>query len=176
MARSSARVTSISPAFRRASRLVALAWLLGSVGGALGCRAGGAPAAESAPTTGLARVAWLVGTWRATSPDGTFEETWDEPSSGAMRGRGRLVRDGRERFFEDLRLEARGESLVYVASPNGRGATEFASTTVEDGHVRFENPTHDDPKVIDYRLLPDGVLEVRLSGAVERTFGFRRAP
>ncbi|HUP50743.1 MAG TPA: DUF6265 family protein, partial [Thermoanaerobaculia bacterium] len=53
-------------------------------------------------------------------------------------------------WFEFLRIEQRGEELVYVAMPGGRTATEFRATVVEETKITFENPEHDFPKRIHY--------------------------
>ena len=145
-----------------------------------GCRSGSSPgdASSSAITSpavsGIARAGWLVGRWHWADAASTFDETWSAPKDGVMIGRGELRKGGTLAFFEDLRIEARGDVLVYVASPNGKGATEFASTLVTADRIRFENPQHDDPKVLDYRRLADGTLQVDVVGSSTQTLLLRR--
>ena len=159
-------------------------WILASlfaVAFAPGCRFGSGgsiadrgDASAAASVTGIARAGWLVGRWHWEDSAGSFDETWSEPKDGVMLGRGELRKGGKLAFFEDLRIEARGEHLVYVASPNGKGTTEFTSTHVGTTAVRFENPQHDDPQALDYRLLADGTLQVDVVGASTQTFLLRR--
>jgi hypothetical protein len=55
-------------------------------------------------------------------------------------------------MFEYLRIVTKPDGIYYVAQPNGRPPTEFKLTKAEKGRVVFENPQHDHPKIITYRL------------------------
>ena len=108
----------------------------------------------------------MAGHWAATIDDVHMEEIWTEPKGGIILGIHRDVRAGGKAFFEYLRIEARDGEVVYIASPMGRGTTEFALTIVEEGRVVFENPTHDFPQRIIYRR--DGNrLTARVEGTVD---------
>jgi hypothetical protein len=125
------------------------------------------PEAERAPVSGpLKSVSWLAGRWQGRSDSLLVEETWTDPGIDRMLATGRVVdvNTGRTVFFEFLRIEARGERLVYIALPRGRGETAFPATIVEKHRLRFENPEHDDPKAIEYRLEEDGTLITRVEG------------
>lgn len=117
-----------------------------------------APVVES---SALAPVAWMSGLWRSDDNGLMVEEDWSAPLGGMMLGWGREVKDGRVRFFEQLRLEDRGTGVFYVASPRGEGSTAFALVRASSSEAVFENPAHDDPKRISYRLEPDGSLHAR---------------
>ena len=110
---------------------------------------------------GLAPVVWMSGLWRSNDGGLLVEEQWSAPAGGMMLGWGREVRDGSVRFFEQLRLEDRGTGVFYVASPRGEGSTAFKLVHASAGEAVFENPAHDDPKRISYRLEPDGSLLAR---------------
>jgi hypothetical protein len=120
-----------------------------------------APFAKDDP---LKELAWLGGAWVAQRPDGEVtEELWLAPSGGSMLGVGRSVRAGKTAFFEHLRIEARGTSVVYVASPRGGNTTEFVATKSDATTAVFENRKHDWPKRISYSAAKDGV-HVRVEG------------
>ncbi len=70
-------------------------------------------------------------------------------------------------FFEYLRIEQKGTSLIYIASPRGQTATSFIATSVRDSVVVFENSQHDYPQKIEYRLDRSGRLHARISGETE---------
>jgi len=74
------------------------------------------------------------------------------------------VKQGRAIFFEFLRIEATAKGIVYMASPKGSPATPFPMVELGDSRVVFENPEHDFPKRIIYRLTPDGSLNARVAG------------
>ncbi len=125
-------------------------------------RAGSAPE----PIQGIAKVGWLAGSWAGPHDDGVIEEHWMVPSGKCMVGMGRLVVDGKMVFFEFLRLtEEKDGSIVYYAQPYGRSpATPFKLTQSKPGELVFENPEHDDPKLIRYTLGKDGALTAVTEG------------
>jgi len=139
-----------------------------------GCRTdGGSTAppntAESAvevvgPPKSAADLAWMSGTWTAVEGETIQEERWSLPLGGILLGTGRTVIGGRARFFEYLRIEERDGGLVYVASPLGRGTTDFRLTDGGSRRARFENPAHDWPTSIEYELRADGRLTARVGG------------
>lgn len=128
-------------------------------------------AAETAAPK-LDQLQWLAGAWNATSARGTLiEEHWIAPAGGLMLGLGR-VSSGEKLFsFEFLRIVQRPDSVVYIAQPQGRPPTEFKLTSSTATEAVFENPGHDHPKKIVYRLNGDTQLQIELSGA-ERAQAF----
>jgi len=116
------------------------------------------------PPKSAADLAWMSGTWTAHEGDTIQEERWSTPLGGILLGTGRTVIGGRARFFEYLRIEERDGGLVYVASPLGRGTTDFRLTDGGARRARFENPAHDWPTSIEYELRADGQLTARVSG------------
>lgn len=106
----------------------------------------------------------MAGDWRANEGDRLQEEHWIAPLGGILLGTARTVIAGKTRFFEYLRIEERADGLVYVASPLGRGATEFRLTDGSSRRARFENPAHDWPTSIEYELRADGRLVARVAG------------
>jgi hypothetical protein len=123
-----------------------------------------APAAAEGP---LAAVAWLVGSWTATTPDGaTVEETWSAPAGNSMTGSGKTTAGGAVKSSEDLKIEARDGALVYVAKPGGAPApTEFKhDTRVSSATVAmFVNEENEWPTRIRYELV-GGEIKVKVSG------------
>ena len=124
----------------------------------------------------LSDIAWLAHSWII---DGavTVEEHWTVPKGGAMLGMSRTVKGGRMVAFEYLRIVERNGGLVYIAQPGGRPPTEFVLTSLSGQMAVFENPTHDFPKVIQYTLRADGLLEARVSDGAQHSevFAFRRS-
>jgi hypothetical protein len=126
---------------------------------AAACVAGPSAApARNKPAPGIAAVSWLAGSWRGAHDGGTIEEHWMPPSGRSMSGMARLVIGEKTAFFEFLRIVERDDgSVVYLAQPGGRcPAVEFTLTRCEVGVAVFENPAHDNPKVIRYELSDEG--------------------
>ena len=77
----------------------------------------------------------------------------------------RTVRDSKTIGFEYLRItETGGESLILVAAPSGQNPTRFSLLSLTDNEVVFENPAHDFPQRIIYRLGNGGTLLGRIEG------------
>jgi hypothetical protein len=143
---------------------------------ALVCAAVLAPAAVSAQaaftpaTAGVAvpaadRLGWLAGCWEGTLSNGAaYEEVWLAPRGGVLLGVARMTRDGRTLSFEFIRVLDDDGTLVYAAQPAGRPATPFRATAVVYGDVTFENPEHDFPQRIRYRLDGEAGLHARIEG------------
>jgi len=123
--------------------------------------AGAGPAAGT-----IADLVWMTGDWQ-TDPTGrsVSEEHWTRPAGGSMIGMSRTLVGDRTAAFEFLRIEARGDSIYYVASPKGRcPATDFKLTRVSGQEAVFENPQHDFPKRIIYRKNSAGGLTAIVDG------------
>jgi hypothetical protein len=123
----------------------------------------------------LSDIAWLAHSWTI---DGAvaIEEHWTAPKGGAMLGMSRTVKGDQMVAFEYLRIVERSGGLVYIAQPNGRPPTEFVLTSLSGQTAVFENPAHDFPKVIQYTLRANGLLEARVSDGAQHaeSFVFRR--
>ena len=128
--------------------------------------------------TGIDRVAWMAGCWSLTVEGRTVDEHWMAPRGGAMLGISRTVKDGRLTEYELVVLRERGGALVFLAHPSGQPAGEFASTSVGETSVVFENAEHDFPQRIGYRRRGDFLdawIEGAVGGATRRVeFPYRR--
>jgi hypothetical protein len=120
------------------------------------------PAPPPAPT--LAAVAFMAGHWSSLAADGaTSEELWLAPRGGLMVGVNRSVSARGKASFEFLRMEVRAGEVWYLASPGGAPPTPFRMSASSASSATFENPAHDFPKRIAYRL-EDGALVARIDG------------
>ena len=114
----------------------------------------------------ISDLGWMSGDWQ-TDPAGrpVSEEHWTRPAGGSMIGMSRTLVGDRTVAFEFLRVEERGESIYYVASPKGRcPATDFKLTRLSGQEAVFENPEHDFPKRIIYRKNSGGGLTAIVDG------------
>ena len=124
-----------------------------------------APAAPSTVQAKVSQLDWLGGTWVGTTPTTIFEERWTPPGGGSILAINRTIRQGVMTAFEFLCVVERNGGLVYQAMPNGRmPATDFTLTKMDGKSLTFENPAHDFPKKIEYRLDEEGTLHATASG------------
>jgi hypothetical protein len=131
--------------------------------------------AFAAMSNDLEGLRFMEGDWRGESGKARIEEHWIEAAGGIMLGVSRTIVSGKTVAFEFLRIEAREDGVFYVAQPNGRPGTDFKLTKVSAGEAVFENPQHDHPKIIRYRL-GDGTLVAEVEGDEgNQKFQFRKS-
>jgi Domain of unknown function (DUF6265) len=116
------------------------------------------PVAAGSPKPMLDALSWMTGAWSGAAGTATVEEHWIAPAGKMMLAVGRVTRADRTLVFEFLRIEERAEGIFYVAQPNGQPPTEFKLTKLDGQSVVFENPQHDNPKIIRYRRDGDGMV------------------
>lgn len=110
-------------------------------------------------------LAWLAGCWQAEKGEAGSGEHWLPPAGGTMLGVSRTVKNGKTVEFEFLQLRVNAEGkLVFIALPSGQKETTFVASDVSKDAVTFENPQHDFPQKVIYRLQPDGRLVARIEG------------
>jgi hypothetical protein len=114
----------------------------------------------------IADLSWLAGSWSGEAGGIQMEEHWTAPDGGTMVGMHRDVGKGRTMLFEFLRIEQKGDQIVYLSMPNGRSpATAFPLKELSGTRVVFENPSHDFPQRIIY--WKDGAdLRARIEGTI----------
>lgn len=128
----------------------------------------------------IEQVKWIAGNWQGAMGRAEIEEHWTPLKGGAMLAVSRTVAGSRMVMFEFLRIEQRADGVFYVAQPRGRTPVDFKMTKASDREAVFENPQHDHPKIISYRLEGDDGMVARIEGDekgkhVEMEFRFKRA-
>ena len=110
-------------------------------------------------------LAWLKGCWSSNRDGRTITEHWLKPAGGTMLGISRTVADGKTVEFEfmQIRAEANGE-IHFIAKPSGQPETMFKLIKGNAREMIFENPQHDFPQRVIYRLQNDGSLVGRIEG------------
>jgi hypothetical protein len=108
-------------------------------------------------------LTWLTGCWR--SADGSVTEQWMKPEGGTMLGMNRTVAAGKTVAWEFLRIvQDENGTVSFIALPSGQKETAFRLTKSGDREATFENPDHDFPQRVIYRLREDGSLLGRIEG------------
>lgn len=113
-------------------------------------------------------LAWLSGCWMSSNQEPGSAEHWMLPAGGTMIGMNRTVSGGKTVAFEFMRIvEQEDGGLEFIASPSGQKTTGFTMTNVTNREVIFENPDHDFPQRIIYRLVSDEELLGRIEGTID---------
>ena len=118
-----------------------------------------------AQTGQIAQLGWLAGCWAAENRDAGSGEHWLPLAGGTMLGVGRTVKNGTtiEHEFLQIRTDAQGK-VVYIALPSGQKETRFVASDIADNSAVFENPQHDFPQRIIYKLSAPDLLIARAEG------------
>jgi len=87
-----------------------------------------------------------------------------KPEGGLMLGMSRTIVGGKATEFEFLQIRQQGTDIFYIAKPSGQAEASFKLIQNSKQEVVFENPAHDFPQRIIYRLLPDGSMTARIEG------------
>lgn len=120
-------------------------------------------------------LAWISGCWERNGGSRQTVEQWMKPAGGTMLGMSRTVANGRTVEYEQLLLHQVGDTIYYVATPSRQQQASFKLIQSSSSEAVFENPNHDFPQRIIYRLQPDGSLVARIEGkskGVERGIDF----
>lgn len=106
------------------------------------------------------QLSWMSGCWASDGAEAGSGEQWMRPAGGEMLGMSRFVRGGKAVAFEFTRIfENETGSLTFFAAPSGQASHTFDLAILSASEVVFEDPEHDFPQRILYRLVePDRML------------------
>jgi hypothetical protein len=119
-------------------------------------------AQEQPPVTSLS---WLAGCWRADGAEAGSNEHWLAPAGGTMLGVARTVKGGKTVSHEFMQIRANEQGkLVFIAAPSGQTPATFPLSASSENAVTFENPAHDFPQRVIYKLTAPDKLGARIEG------------
>lgn len=108
----------------------------------------------------LGRFGFMVGCWES-KPDANGQvnkEVWSTPQGGLMFSWATATKGGQLATFEQTRIDLRGQRATYTASPDGQRPVIFTEAPGGPANsVTFENPQHDYPQRISYRVEKSGL-------------------
>jgi hypothetical protein len=124
-------------------------------------------------------LGWLSGYWLSCEGGREVSETWSDARGGNLLGTG-MTTDGGKVSFEQSRIGRSGAGYSFFAQPGGQPPAEFPLARMSPRQVTFENPRHDFPQRVIYRL-QGKLLIARIEGRIddgERAveWRYRRAP
>lgn len=113
----------------------------------------------------IKNLSWMTGCWEVSDKSGFVSEHWTKPAGGMMLGVSRTVKNEKTTGFEFLRIVQNGDGIFYIARPStNKDDTSFKMSKLTASEVVFENPEHDFPQTIIYRLLDANSLTARVEG------------
>src|SRR5687768_10676174 len=136
--------------------------------------------AAPAAAADMAELDWLVGAWTTDSRPSALrwtEERWAPARGGVMLGTSLSGRTDKAFSYEYMRIAADEQGVItFWGSPEGRPPVPFRLVEVSPRQAVFENPAHDFPTRIVYRLTGQG-MEATVSGqggANPQTWKYKR--
>jgi hypothetical protein len=113
-------------------------------------------------------LAWLAGCWQGTDTTKIYREQWMKPAGRVMIGMSHTTMADTTREYEYLQIRQQSNGdIFYVAIPSGQKETSFKLTKFDGKEAVFENPEHDFPQRIIYRLENDSILVARIEGTIK---------
>lgn len=116
----------------------------------------------------ISALKWMAGCWGHDFNDTGSVEEWMAPAGGLMLGMNRTIRAGKVVAFEYLRIVEDEDGWTgLIALPSGQEKARFKLVSMSANEVVFENPEHDFPQRIIYRLDSEGNLHGRIEGTID---------
>ena len=106
---------------------------------------------------GVDELSWMSGCWRQEAAGRVADEMWMAPAGGVMLGVNRTVASGRTVSYEFMRIHDDG-GLTFTAKPSGQNEASFKMLKRGAREIVFENPAHDFPQRVMYRLENDTLI------------------
>lgn len=108
---------------------------------------------------------WLIGTWKLEGKN--VYETWKGSANNSLHGFSYRVNGADTVRLEQLRFAKEGDRFLYIPDvPGNRGPVQFKVTDYDQNSFVAENPQHDFPKRIRYRLIRGDTLD-RIEASIE---------
>lgn len=121
-------------------------------------------------------LSWLAGCWASIGAEAGSGEQWMPPAGGTLLGTSRTVRNGRTVAHEFMQIrEIEPGKIAFIANPSGQAEASFPMARAGEREAVFENPEHDFPQRVIYKLDGDGVLRASIEGLSKgqlKTIGF----
>ncbi len=119
------------------------------------------------PQASVEDLAWMAGCWASVGGEAGSGEQWTVPAGKTMFGVSRTVSNSNTVAFEFLQIrETHAGGIEYIARPSGQAEASFLLVRLAANEVVFENPKHDFPQRIIYRLGAGGNLAASIEGEV----------
>lgn len=115
----------------------------------------------------IKKAEWLIGTWENKTPKGSVYETWNKISETEFAGKSYIIKEKDTLVFENIRLAQEQDGLFYipiVKKQNDGLPVRFATKTISETQLVFENPQHDFPQIISYTKITSDSLVAEISG------------
>ena len=115
----------------------------------------------------VSQFSWLSGSWAMKDANGIITEQWKQVNDSLMEGSSDFIKGDSTIPFEIIKLFRRSDNFFYeakAAGQNNEQPVEFRLTSFSDTGFVAENPQHDFPKRITYRLVNKDSIHAFVDG------------
>lgn len=115
----------------------------------------------------ISQFSWLYGEWEMKDNDGLVTEQWKQVNDSLMEGSSDFIKGDSTIPFEIIKLFRRNNDFIYEAKAAGQNKelpVEFKLTSFSDSGFVAENPQHNFPKRITYRLIKKDSINAFVDG------------
>jgi Domain of unknown function (DUF6265) len=115
----------------------------------------------------LEKANWLLGNWENETENGKLQEIWIVKNDSTFLGQSYFINKKDTIHNETIDLVEDKGVLKYVATIKGENQnlpTTFNFKETEENQLQFENPKHDYPSKILYKLKDSLNLDISISG------------
>jgi CubicO group peptidase (beta-lactamase class C family) len=112
-------------------------------------------------------LSWLMGTWKHETATSTTFESWRKASDKTLEGESWRVNKATQQkvFGESILLAEMGDGVFYLPKTSDNPLpVAFKLNTSNAKEIVFENPQHDFPQKITYKLNADGTVTALVTG------------
>ena len=116
------------------------------------------------------KLDWLIGSWTGEIKESIFNETWEKVNDSLFSGQSYVIKGGDTISRETISLQLQDTSVFYIPLVEGQNDNKpvyFKLTFSDNTYAVFENPGHDFPQKITYKLTNGDSLTATISGLQE---------
>lgn len=102
----------------------------------------------------ISRAEWLIGRWENQAQEGHLIEEWKKENDSVFKGYSVVIVGKDTVFSEQMSLEEKPGKLDFIVSVKGQNQelpVTFSLELERNDKLRFVNPEHEKPSVIEYR-------------------------
>lgn len=120
---------------------------------------------------------WLEGTWNRVGTNDFAHERWEKVSSTEWNGWGITFKGADTSFVEKIKIIKQDNNLYYVADvPENQEPVYFKFISMTKNGFVCENPDHDFPKRIEYKLNGNNLSAIISGDGKSIPFNFQKQP
>jgi hypothetical protein len=117
--------------------------------------------------TDLKKAEWLIGTWVNKTQRESIYENWSKTNDNEFSGKSYIIKEQDTIVFETIKLVQEQSGLFYVPTVKNQNEglpVSFATKSISETEIIFENTQHDFPQIISYTKITSDSLVAEISG------------